>query len=345
MAARGTARGEGVPLADAMVSTGDSRRVGIGRVLTTGILAGALTIASGLGSHDLDSQYYQATARDVASGAGYYTAATDNLVHPPSSVRAVRLPTSTVLLAKLPPASWPVANTVLWWMALLIIVAWGRWWAAACGFLWTLAAVSTGTYLYQEIFGLPFVLMGLWAADRGRHRQAMWWILAAVAFRELYAVALIAGFVTTRHRRYIVGLGIAGVAYAAHVLAVLPHLDPDGTQAPFSLYSSELSHAWRVLAPAGPVSHRLYGLVILAMVVGCAWRWLSQHPTIGVYVGGMMMLSMWSGRWYWQTCYGMVLCLAATTNSWLRASELPSNALVQPLSSRGAQLSFDAQGE
>lgn len=333
MAAGGTTRGEGIPLAGTMVKAKVS-----GPLLVACIAFGiAASGASRIGYvPEGDSHLYAEVAHRVRSGVGYYQASTDVLSSPnppwpsgpPSSPLQYRTPFQAYVLAATPDVAWWALDTLAWIMALLAVARLSR--RPTIGVIlagaWTVAASRWGFATYHEVWGLPFVMWGWVRARGGDWRGAGILLAVASIIRELYAPLILLGVLFhPASRRYLLRAGVVVAAvYAVHLAVLWPYLS---TPELVGVNYGGLPNTFMVMAglvsPAYGMVPTIVGLTVWAAAVPGMWR----EKWIGVYVVGAGVATMTASRYYWSVCWMMMLCVMANS---LRERRRPMAAAPGP---------------
>lgn len=296
------------------------------------VLAVALALAGtvvGLRSdgavRDVDEAVFRGALTRMAAGEGYYDAMSTALVakegRRPSEVRALRPPTLFVVLHRLPPASWRVLAGVV---AAIGMVLAGR----LAGPRRSLAGVALAgawfvpalplLYLHGELWGAPLLLGALLAVRRDRDDVAAGALVLATALRELFVVALVAGFVLRagRRRPWAVGLAVVGLLASVHWLMAAGVLDPAGGQVSLGNESRSVGDVLRLLGPGTGALSAVVGVGTLALGLAGAWRRRGSDPAarlvlvLGVlFAVGVVVAT----RGYWLLCVAPALAAYAVT--------------------------------
>jgi hypothetical protein len=178
-------------------------------------------------------------------------------------------------------------------------------------------------YLHSELWGLPLALASLLAVRRRRWALAAALIVAAVLFRELYVVFLVAGVVwLPRRRPFLIAGALVLVAGVVHVVLASRILDPTGREAAFVLDTS-VREALDRLGPGGGPAANLVGLAVAVLglaVLVVASR--DNDPPDGrvalTAVVPLALMTVTVGRTYWALTFAPVLAAyAAMAVGWL----------------------------
>ena len=267
----------------------------------------------------IDESIFLKALELMRRGTGYYPAMKSALAinHAPAAqVRSYRPPTGFLILRWLPPSTYrpigglvvAVSVTLVWRLvrrrepALQAVVMLG---ATA----W-LTAMLPDTYLYAELWALPWFLGAALAMRRDDQRSAAWLTAVAVCFRELYAPALLVGLLVAgrgRRRPWWQALAATSVLGAVHVWLASHQLVAHGNEARFDGVE-RLSLALRhVVTPTAstPVSIAIAVLTI-AGAAGLVLCWHTDRAArfVGPTAVLLAMATIYSGRVYWPLLFG-----------------------------------------
>lgn len=250
----------------------------------TALTAGLRT---GWSEVDVDEAVFVETLHEMRRGASYYDAMRDALVTkegaPPASLRAVRPPTTFLVLRPFPPSSWrwlasaviACSLTLLWRLArpfgphggVVAVVVGGLWLVAAAPLL----------FLHAELWGLPLLLGAVLALHGGRAVAAAALLVAAVTFRELYVVFLLAALVVARPRLPFAGaLAVVAALLGIHYALAADILSDAGHQVSMGNETLSFAFVLRVLSPGESTVGGVLGVAVLG---GAAWGLATRWPT------------------------------------------------------------------
>jgi hypothetical protein len=232
-----------------------------------------------------------------------------------SAVRAYRLPTLYVALAKLPEGAWRWAAALPF--TALVLSAWaiGRrlheWGAMSAVVLvgsWALAAAPY-LYLHPELWGAAAVLAGLACIQRGRIAGAAAMFGAAALLREHFVLAYLLGLLRYRRSRsfWMAGIAIAMVA-TVHLHLAIERLDPNGREAPLRLAVSDIPAALSPSRSSLGVAIGVVGLVLGGLGLLKLVRAGDPAGQIAATQSAVLLLAtLCFGHTYWGLMFGPVI--------------------------------------
>jgi hypothetical protein len=287
----------------------------------------ALTMFVGLrGSHrvfDVDQLVYERTLKAMRHGTGYYRAMRQALIlkegSPPTQLRSIRPPTMFLLLRPFPPWLWRWLVGLIF--ASVLTLSWriGRdrrplgGPIAVIGVSFWLLAAAPFLYLHAELWGLPFALGGVLAAQHRRWAMAAVLIGVAVMFRELYGVLFVFGFVFAPRRQVWLGVGLvlAGLA-AVHASLAASVLSAHGREAPFGNGVRGVHYVLSSLSPFDTPLGLVVGVVsTVGALIALAWAARrGEHRLermVLAFAVVMIPATVLFGRVYWALCFAPLL--------------------------------------
>jgi hypothetical protein len=286
---------------------------------------------------DVDEVVFQRTLHAMATGRGYYPSMRDALIakdgKPPSSARALRLPTLFLGLYKAPERSWRWLVGIPVFATLLLAWRLARPWHAFGGLAgvvlagcWMVAATPL-LYLHLELWGVPLLLAGVLMLRRGRDGSAAWSLAAATGLRELYALALVVGVASRRRWRWLPAVvGVVALLVTHFVLAARV-TSASGYEPPLGTDHYSVRYVLSMLSPADRPVAWLVGLACLALgfaglqAARSVGRDSAAQPML-VYVAVMVPTAVLLGRSYWSLTFGPLLaCYVPAVALWFDREE------------------------
>ena len=276
---------------------------------------------------DVDQAVYLKVLDGMRSGDGYYDASREALIEKegaaPSSARAYRPPTLYLGLSLAPAdalrylvaipfavllfAAWRIGRPYGAWGGTVSVTFTGFWAVAAAPYL----------YLHAEVWGAALLMAGLALARRHRGLAAV--VLAgAVAVRELFAPAFLAGlFANRRSRVWWISFAALIALGALHAHLASGFLDPAGYQPPLR-FTDPLLHA---ISPGDEWFGAVVGILGgVAGTAGCVLAWRAKDPAARIALGHNVLLAgltVTSGRSYWGFVFGpSTAVFSAATLDW-----------------------------
>jgi hypothetical protein len=282
------------------------------------------------GRHEMIDHHIFLRAIDLMrAGRGYYGAmdqAFRETDGPVETVRAYRMPTIFLAWAALP------SNRMIWYVYTTMIAATGlamlglvtRPLPAFVAVMYMLCGANellddgwSSQYAATELWVVPFVVFAALARRSGRDGLAAALALVATLVREMAAPLILGGLIAAwadgrSVRPWLAATALAVLAYAGHVLCVLPHLGPRGSGSEPPLIGTG-RFPTNILGIAGfglPFSFAsglvLWGMTLAALARrGSADRFAAPYlmlPLAGLIVGrsswGLMvvpLLILWGG--------------------------------------------------
>lgn len=245
------------------------------------------SLRTGWSELDVDEVVFAKTLHEMRGGASYYDAMRSALVEkegaPPDSLRAIRPPTTFIVLRPFPSAWWRwlacaaiAASLTLLWRLGRPFGAHGGVVAVVVGGLWLVAAAPL-LFLHAELWGLPWLLGGLLELRRGRRWTAAGLWVAAVAFRELYVVFVLTAAVAVRPRRaWVAALAAIGALLAVHASLAADVISDGGRQVSMGNEAHSFDFLLRILSPGESVAAGVLGAGVLATSL---WALADRWPT------------------------------------------------------------------
>ena len=303
--------------------------VAIVMLAVTSLVAGLRT---GWSELDVDEAVFVETLHEMRSGRSYYDAMADALATKegarPDAVRAVRPPTTFLLLRPFPSSWWRwvativiAAGLVLLWRLGRPVGPWGGVVAVVAGGLWLVGAAPL-LFLHAELWGLPWLLGALVALRRRRLWAAAALLVAAVAFRELYVVFLVAALVAVRPRLpWVAASAAVGALAVTHAVLAARVLDDTGRQVSLGNEAHSFGLLLRILSPGDSTVGGVVGAALLAAAAwGLLQRWPTD-PTARVVAPAVLVLAIGAfvaTRTYW------ALTFAPVAAAYVAAAPVPS---------------------
>jgi hypothetical protein len=285
-------------------------------MLAFAVLVGARTSDA---VQDVDEVAFRQTLEQMQHGDDYYSALRDALVAkehrpPPSNVRAYRLPTLYLVLARLPSSWWRWAATVPY--AAMIFAAWAigsrldRYGGPAAAVLvgvWAIAS-APHAYLYTEMWGAAALLVGLAFAQRDRRAAAACGFATAALLRELYIVAFLVGLIRFRHSRVWQAAAVVVTCVGlVHLYLASRVLDPNGFEPPLSPIGGRQSLLSLISPGTSPIASFVGAAGLLGGAAGlvyCSRLGQSAARIALFHAATLLVATLFVGRSYWALTFG-----------------------------------------